>query len=290
MPRITIMRGLPASGKSTEARLIVEKRRNTVRVNRDDLRKMVYNGGWSGPREKVIIAIEQAIAARALEQGQNVVVDDTNLTTSALDMWLGFAKEHDIDVESRFIDTPLNECIERDATRYARVGRAVIEGMALKAGLIPFEPVDKQLVLVDMDGTLSDLTHRLPYVKVTEGGKKNWELFFKLCPWDKVRLPVAAWVRELYKDHIVCIVSGRPEDKCQGSTECWLEKYQIPFHHLFMRRGGDKRDDTIIKEAILSYLPKERIAFVIDDRPRVVEMWRKNGLRVFPVGGYEHYW
>lgn len=48
---------------------------------------------------------------------------------------------------------------------------------------------------------------------------------------------------------------------------------------------ADRRDDTVVKKEILDLLPKERIAFVIDDRPRVVRMWKENGLRVIPVAG-----
>jgi hypothetical protein len=55
-----------------------------------------------------------------------------------------------------------------------------------------------------------------------------------------------------------------------------------------MRRPGDRRPDTEVKQEILDdlllKLPKEQIQFAIDDRLSVVEhVWRKNGIRVFPV-------
>jgi predicted kinase len=293
MPRVTVMKGLPGSGKSTKARQLVTDTGNTVRVNRDDLRKMVYDGKWSGPREKVIVALEKAMAAQALESGQNVIIDDTNLKKFTVEMWreLAFVKGAQFNIE--FMDVTLEECIKRDRERESPVGLAVIENMALRARMIKFEPLDKPLVLVDLDGTLANIEDRLCFVngeKPKINGGKDWESFFERVYSDSVNKPVAQWVRSLYEDCIVCIVSGRPVDKCQTSTWWWLEDKDIPYHHLFMRNGGDKREDTVIKEEILSYLPKERIAFAIDDRPSVVEMWRKNGVKVYPVGGYKHYW
>src|SRR3954465_46256 len=69
-------------------------------------------------------------------------------------------------------------------------------------------PADKQLVLVDMDGTLADVSHRLHHVR---GGKrKNWKRFFEEMVSDRPNEVVAEWVRGLEPDYAVIIVSGRP--------------------------------------------------------------------------------
>jgi len=45
-----------------------------------------------------------------------------------------------------------------------------------------------------------------------------------------------------------------------------------------MRKGGDRRPDTIVKHEILRrFFEKKDILFVVD-RPSVVEMWRSEGL------------
>lgn len=49
--------------------------------------------------------------------------------------------------------------------------------------------------------------------------------------------------------------------------------------------GPDDEEKQLILNDILKTLPKEKIAFVVDDRPNVVAMWRRNGIRVFPVRG-----
>jgi len=52
-----------------------------------------------------------------------------------------------------------------------------------------------------------------------------------------------------------------------------------------MRRSGDSRDDTIVKEQIYNtYLKDMNVTLVIDDRPKVIRMWESLGLEVLDVG------
>ena len=51
-----------------------------------------------------------------------------------------------------------------------------------------------------------------------------------------------------------------------------------------MRKANDKRGDDIIKHEIASEIATEWfIQAVFDDRNRVVEMWRKAGIRCLQV-------
>ncbi len=160
---------------------------------------------------------------------------------------------------------------------------------ALQAGEIAWD--DRLVVLVDLDGTLTNPEERLHYVQ--GHSKKNWDKFFEEVDHDPPVEAVAKWVRELAKEFCVVLVSGRPIDKAGAKTLWWLRHYRIPYEHLFMRRGGDRRPDTDTKAEILRDLlrmmPKEKILFAIDDRPSVVEqVWRRNGIRVFPVRASEN--
>jgi hypothetical protein len=93
-------------------------------------------------------------------------------------------------------------------------------------------------------------------------------------------------LRSLYPSHNVCVVSGR-HDHCGDDTCDWMEMHAVPFDHILMRYSGDNRSDVVVKQELLDELAavvgKENIAFVIDDRPRVCEMWRGNGLAVRQV-------
>ena len=85
----------------------------------------------------------------------------------------------------------------------------------------------------------------------------------------------------------VLIVSGRPIDKAGKATVAWLDKHEILYHHIFMRNGGDNRDDVTVKQEILDKIlakvAKSKIAFAVDDRNRVVDNWRKNGIKCYQV-------
>ena len=42
-------------------------------------------------------------------------------------------------------------------------------------------------------------------------------------------------------------------------------------------------DDPQKEEILSTRIDASRVMFVVDDCPRVIEMWRRNGLNVFPV-------
>jgi phosphatidate phosphatase APP1 len=141
--------------------------------------------------------------------------------------------------------------------------------------------MEKKTVIVDIDGTLADISHRKHHVA---GRRKRWGKFFREMDKDLPIPEVAAKVRQLSQDHTIILVSGRPEDY-REVTEEWLRRHKIPYQQLFLRRSGDFRADDIVKQEILDrHLRKEDIKLVIDDRPRVIRMWRANGLEVEDVG------
>jgi len=76
--KVLMLKGLPASGKSTYAKELVSKNHNWVRVNKDDLRAMMNNGEFSYKLEKQIVKTERELVDIALKNGKSVVIDDTN--------------------------------------------------------------------------------------------------------------------------------------------------------------------------------------------------------------------
>ena len=272
MSKIRLYSGLPGSGKTTLARDAVVHEGNAARVNRDDLRAMLFNSEWSGKREHVVVEIEKAIAKTLLANGYVALVDDTNLSAKHVKLWLDVAGGAGAELVIKTLDTPLAECVRRDSQREKPVGEAVINRMALFNGMIQFGP--KPIVLVDVDGTVANGDHRQHFI---EGPRKDWKSYFSLCHLDT---PIQKIIDEVnsYRDHTIIVCSGRP-DTYQHETLKWLrEVAKLKFDYIFMRAGSDKREDSVIKLEILDHLPADQIEIVFDDRPRVLRAWESRGL------------
>ena len=83
----------------------------------------------------------------------------------------------------------------------------------------------------------------------------------------------------------VIIMSGRSEE-ARKDTESWLRRNMFDYQYLFMRTQGDTRPDDIVKKELYQKHVEGNWAVlgVIDDRPKVCNMWRELGLRVAQVG------
>lgn len=136
-------------------------------------------------------------------------------------------------------------------------------------------------IIVDMDGTLSDCTHRRHFV---EGKRQNYDAFYRRCGDDPLHEHIALIVRRMAQDHAVLVTTGRPA-RYAGVTAIWLGLNDVPFDHILTRADGDYRADDVVKEEILDrdILPSYRVVFALDDRARVVQMWRKRGIPCLQV-------
>ena len=143
----------------------------------------------------------------------------------------------------------------------------------------------KNIIICDIDGTVADLSHRLPLVK---NGNHDWDTFHSLVDKDSPRDDVIALVQLLAANYKLYFVSGRNESSREKAVE-WLKQHglYVDCKGLYMRPENDTRDDRIIKKEILDEHfgdKKDQILMVIDDRPKVVAMWKQEGLDVLDVG------
>lgn len=142
----------------------------------------------------------------------------------------------------------------------------------------------KPVVLVDIDGTLADVRHRLHHIKGP--GRKNWKAFFELMDRDTPIPEIIEWVRQLERENHIVVLTGRPEEY-RARTERWLRAQNVPFEKLVMRPRGDHRPDYVVKAEVLREIPQERIALVIEDRDQVCAMWEAKGVRCHKVASDE---
>lgn len=141
------------------------------------------------------------------------------------------------------------------------------------------EGAKDDVVIVDLDGTLCNIDHRLHFVKKEEGKKPDWKNFFANIPGDSLNQWCGSIVFQMADMCEVIFCSGRP-DNYRKVTEDWLSENCSPGYKLFMRNRHDSRKDSIAKEIILDYeiLTRWKPLFAIDDRKQVVDMWRSRGI------------
>ncbi len=127
-------------------------------------------------------------------------------------------------------------------------------------------------LIVDIDGTLAHMVNRGPY---------DASLYHTDTVDETIRSLVGLYYIQGPK---ILVVSGR-DDTYKDVTAKWLSDNFIGYDELYMRKGGDKRNDAIVKQEIFEehIKGKYEIEFVLDDRNRVVKMWRELGLKCLQV-------
>lgn len=298
MPTIHVMTGLPASGKSTRARELLAAANGTMRrINLDDIRAMLDDHGngrvWTHRHEGTAQRIQEDAIRAAIRDGFDVVLDNTHLTPRMPGRIKGVVAGEATFVVHDFTDVPLEECLRRDAAREKPVGEEAIRRLndrhrsATKSGwrltaewmndhLAPrpyvADPTLPSAVLCDIDGTLALNVSRGPYD-------------FERCGEDQLNKPVA-YAIALHRaagDRIV-LLSGRGEEH-RKQTAAWLVKRGVTFDELWMRPAGDARRDDVVKLELFDAHVRNRFAVRVslDDRDRVVALWRRLGLATFQV-------
>ena len=225
--------------------------------------------------EELVAKVEMARAAKYLSEDFSVVVDDTNLGSS-VEKWRNFAR-HKAEFDIYRMQTPLEDCIANDNKRSgkAHVGIAVIHRQFLVSGRLPID-VTKNLIIVDVDGTLSDHAEiRSPYDETKVLLDRPYQNIIDI-------------VNEHHANgDTVLIVSGR-HSTCGDDTAMWLRNHGVNFDFIFMRHGWDNSHDYVVKQQILdeilTLVPIENIIKIFDDRSQVIhQCWIKNNLPIQPV-------
>ncbi|MDZ7899386.1 MAG: AAA family ATPase [Arcicella sp.] len=278
MKKILILRGLPASGKSTYARKLLAENLNAwKRLNKDELRAMLDDSAHTPANEQFINRVRDMLLMEALKARKNVIIDDTNLTDKPIEQIKNIAKKYteqsgvQVHIEIKDMETSLEECLERDAVREKKVGSEVIMQMyrthILKNERGPhYQEQDDtlpQAIICDLDGTLAILHDRGPHDS-------------KRCETDLLNIPVAEIIKTYHEKGVKIILMSGREDNSRSQTMNWLSYNRIPYHALYMRETGDIRKDAIIKKELYEAHVKDQfyVQFVLDDRNQVVDLWR----------------
>lgn len=278
MKKVIILKGIPASGKSTYAKQLVKDNPGMYkRVNRDDLRMMLDGYQFSKSNEKFVKKLRDFIIEEGLMRGKHIIVDDTNLSESNIDGIREIAKAHTektghpVRIEEKLFEISAEEAIKRDSKRENPVGEKVIKRMDKQLnGFIKTKPVYRnqnddlpKAIICDLDGTLAIIGDRSPF----DGSK---------CEFDLPNTPIVNMVKQ-YKSigYKILLLSGR-NGQYKPETIRWLEKYDVEYDALWMRADKDMRKDSVMKKELFEKNIENQynVEFVLDDRDQVVDLWR----------------
>ena len=294
VPSIIVTRGLPGSGKTSWCLTYLSLFPKSVRVSRDDLRKGLFNksGRLSREEENLITKAEDALVIAGLADGNDVLVDATNLPARAVKRFAKLGPVH-----QQIFNTPPEECIARQAGRDRKVPAEVINGMAarfMQKGRIPEAVIDNvkpvavrkyepntelpDALWIDVDGTLAN-HHGIRDPHDTSR-----------YVHDTLHEDVADLVGSLAADgYSIVICSGR-SDEFRDVTETWLNDNGIRYDELYMRAEGDDRRDDVVKLELLfgkdgqpGIADKYNIVGAFDDRYCLFSAFRAAGVRVYQV-------
>lgn len=295
MSKLTILRGVSGSGKSTWA-----AQQNALVVSRDNLRAAFfpnftdteyYKSPILRDMEDSITRIQDAAIETNLRLGKDVIVDNTNVEWRYVKALAKIANKVGAEVEIKVFDVPLQRAINNNTWRAANGGRNVPRDVIEKQHSrlqgtkdktldpvfvpAPYEgtPGKPKAVLVDVDGTLMHMN----------GKRGPFE-------WHKVHLDdhdevICQLAYDLHgRGYKIVIMSGRDES-CRDLTAKSLDAAAVWVDEMFMRPEKDMRPDNIVKAELFDKYVRDNfdVKFVLDDRNQVVDMWRAMGLTCLQV-------
>lgn len=292
--KLTILRGLSGSGKSTWA----ESQMGAVVVSRDKLRVAVFGSDGQDyykrkdlrDCEDLITKLEHAAVKAGLAAGKHVISDNTNIDVKYMKPIAHIAYAMGMPVQVKVFDVPLHTALERNKARAAMGGRNVPEDVIRKQHdrfsntkntvlepeprPVPYEgtPGKPWAFLFDLDGTTFHMgDKRSPYAHNVDVDDP-----------DEIILDLVARLQESGLEAVA--MSGR-EEVTRDLTLTALEENGVVPDALFMRANKDMRKDSIIKTELFDRHVRDNwdVRFVLDDRNQVVEMWRAMGIKCLQV-------
>lgn len=126
--KLIVLCGIPGSGKTTYAEKYIEEHKNTIHISSDKIREELWGNEATQGDNNEIFSLMQSRAIEALNNGQSVVYDATNITRKDRSYIIALCPKF-VKIECHVVWAPIETCIERDAARERTVGKEVIDRM-----------------------------------------------------------------------------------------------------------------------------------------------------------------
>ena len=144
-------------------------------------------------------------------------------------------------------------------------------------------------IVIDLDGTLCDSAHRDHHAR-----NGDWDQFHALLTEDQPHADVLHLVELLFNapDDVQLIGCTGRNERYRIATERWLMEHGALLECVLMRPDYDFRPDHELKIEMLEAWhyesgaegrPQDRVAFILEDREKVVEAWRDAGYNCWQI-------
>ena len=162
----------------------------------------------------------------------------------------------------------------------------------------------QKTIIFDLDGTLANIDSRRD-ISMKPNGRLDWDVFAapnSILALDKPNAPVIKMAQMFKADGFKIVIFSGRNDRGFDATVQWLNDFKVPFDLLVMRPDkfkdkswpiadgnpatSDMRfmPDEILKKKMLdTFVDINDVFLVVDDRDKVVKMWRDLGLNTFQV-------
>lgn len=148
--------------------------------------------------------------------------------------------------------------------------------------------VTRPAFIVDMDGTLVDVSGIRHYVLDRDRGDKDFQSFHAAASFARPMPQVVETVRALHRAGFASLVLTSRKEQWRYRARVWLRKWDVPVDALGMRGDHDTRRDDDVKRDL--FVRARRLGFdpvlAIDDNPIVVQLWRSLDIPTVVVPGW----
>ena len=240
-------------------------------------------------QENTIDSIATLLMNDAALKEKDIIVSNLNLKERPVKQLVKWALKHNYEpIIKDFVldkDTLLSrandhnnmrDLVNRYPVQQWRSLEQILELLGKDKEFEPYhnDPMNPKSIIVDIDGTLAHHNEKI---------RSPFE--FDKVGLDEVDPVVRQLVRDSYDNgyHII-ILTGR-STSCEKDTVEWLEKHDVPYHHLYMRSRGDRRADWLVKDSIIRKHIQDNyyVEYCLEDRDQVVQHNRSMGYKVFQV-------
>jgi len=156
-PTLILLVGIPGSGKTTYAEKYIKEHPNTIHLSSDKIRAELWGDEVTQGDNNEVFSLMQSRAIEALNNGQSVVYDATNITRKDRSYIISLCPKF-VKIECHIVWAPISYCIYRDEfMRDRTVGKSVIDRM-LKRFQAPYydEGIDEIKLIVPEDFNIKE--------------------------------------------------------------------------------------------------------------------------------------